>query len=155
MSADWTRTPRTARFPGPERGKMDSGPLHARARTRGVNPIVYWLTRAVLQPFAHLFWRLSRIGREHIPAKGPVLLVCNPRSIIDPFIIGLCTRRPIYYVAKEEIFRNRLLGWLVSSLGAFPVRRGQADADMIETAKAVLRRGDAVLMFPEGTRTRP
>ena len=134
---------------------MDSNALHLRARTRGVNPLVYWLTRAVLQPFAHLFWRLSRIGREHIPATGPVLLVCNHRSIIDPFLIGLCTRRPIYYVAKEEIFRNRLLGWLVSSLGAFPVRRGAADADMIETAKAILERGDPVLMFPEGTRTRP
>jgi glycerol-3-phosphate dehydrogenase (NAD(P)+) len=98
-------------------------------------PIVYWLTRAVLQPFAHLFWRLSRIGRERIPVEGPVLVVCNHRSIIDPFIIGLCTRRPIYYVAKEEIFRNRLLGWFVSSLGAFPVRRGAADADMIETPR--------------------
>ena len=71
---------------------MDSRALHARARTRGVNPIVYWLTRAVLQPFAHLFWRLSRIGREHIPVEGPVLLVCNHRSIIDPFIIGLLGR---------------------------------------------------------------
>jgi 1-acyl-sn-glycerol-3-phosphate acyltransferase len=133
---------------------MDSNALHARARTRGVNPVVYWLTRAVLQPFAHLFWRLSRIGREHIPAEGPVLLVCNHRSIIDPFIIGLCTRRPIYYVAKEEIFRHRLLGWFVSSLGAFPVRRGAADGDMIETAKAILERGDPVLCLREGPRTR-
>jgi 1-acyl-sn-glycerol-3-phosphate acyltransferase len=134
---------------------MTPSAAHARARTRGVNPIVYWLTRAVLQPFAHLYWRLSRIGREHIPAEGPVVLVCNHRSIIDPFLIGLCSRRPIYYVAKEEIFRNRLVGWFVSSLGAFPVRRGAADAEMIETAKAILRRGDPVLMFPEGTRTRP
>src|SRR3954468_22186886 len=134
---------------------MDSAALHARARTRGVNPIVYWLIRAVLQPFAQVFWRLGRIGREHIPAEGAVLLVCNHRSIIDPFIIGLCSRRPVYYVAKEEIFRNRLVGWFASSLGAFPVRRGAADADMIETAKAILKRGDPVLMFPEGTRTRP
>jgi 1-acyl-sn-glycerol-3-phosphate acyltransferase len=134
---------------------MNPSAAHARARTRGVNPIVYWLTRAVLQPFAHLYWRLSRIGREHIPAEGAVLLVCNHRSIIDPFLIGLCSRRPIYYVAKEEIFRNRLVGWFVSSLGAFPVRRGAADGDMIETAKSILLRGDMVLMFPEGTRTRP
>jgi len=134
---------------------MDHSALHARARTRGVNPIVYWLMRAWLQPFAHLYWRLGRVGREHIPAEGPVLLVCNHRSFIDPFIVGLCSRRPVYYVAKEEIFHNRLLGWLVSSLGAFPVRRGAADADMIDTAKAILKRGDPVLIFPEGTRTRP
>jgi glycerol-3-phosphate dehydrogenase (NAD(P)+) len=134
---------------------MDFSHLHDRARTRGVNPIVYRVSRALLQVVAHLYWRLRRIGLEHVPDEGPVLLVCNHRSIIDPFIIGLCSPRPIYYVAKEEIFRNRLLGWYVSSLGAFPVRRGKADADMIGTAKAVLERGDPVLIFPEGTRTRP
>ena len=96
---------------------------HARARTKGVNPIVYWLMRAWVQPFAHLYWRLSRIGREHVPASGPVILVSNHRSFIDPFIIGLCSRRPVYYVAKEELFHNRALGWFLSSLGAFPVRR--------------------------------
>jgi glycerol-3-phosphate dehydrogenase (NAD(P)+) len=134
---------------------MDHSSLHARARNKGVNPIVYWLMRAWLQPFAHLYWRLSRIGREHVPATGPVILVSNHRSFIDPFILGLCNRRPVYYVAKEELFHNRLLGWFLSSLGAFPVRRGAADADMIETAKAILKRGDPVLIFPEGTRIRP
>ena len=134
---------------------MNHSHLHARARTKGVNPIVYWLTRAVLQPFAHLYWRLSRIGREHIPTEGPVIFVANHRSFLDPFIVGLCTRRPVYYVAKQELFKNRFFGWWISSLGAFPVRRGAADADMIETAKAILARGEPVLIFPEGTRTRP
>ena len=128
---------------------------HARARTKGVNPIVYWLMRAWLQPFAHIYWRLSRIGREHVPTEGPVIFVSNHRSFIDPFIVGLCNRRPVYYVAKEELFKNKYLGWFLSSLGAFPVRRGAADGDMIETAKAILERGDPVLIFPEGTRTRP
>ena len=134
---------------------MDHNALHARARTKGVNPIVYWLMRAWVQPFAHLYWRLSRIGREHVPQEGPVLFVSNHRSFIDPFIIGLCSRRPIYYVAKQEIFEHKLIGWLLSSLGAFPVKRGEADGDMIETAKAILVRGDPLVMFPEGTRTRP
>jgi glycerol-3-phosphate dehydrogenase (NAD(P)+) len=134
---------------------MDHKTHHARARTKGVNPIVYWLMRAWLQPFAHLYWRLSRIGREHVPASGPVIFVSNHRSFIDPFIVGLCNRRPVYYVAKEELFRNRLLGWFLGSLGAFPVKRGAGDADFVETAKAILERGDPVLIFPEGTRTRP
>src|SRR4051812_14158348 len=134
---------------------MDQRQLHARARERGVNPIVYWLMRAWLQPFAHLYWRLSRIGREHIPDSGPVIFVANHRSFLDPFMIGLCSRRPIYYVAKQELFKHKLFGWFLSSLGAFPVRRGAADGDMIETAKAILKRGDPVLIFPEGTRTRP
>jgi glycerol-3-phosphate dehydrogenase (NAD(P)+) len=134
---------------------MDHSHLHERARGRGVNPIVYWLMRMWLQPFAHLYWRLSRIGREHIPASGPVIFVSNHRSFLDPFILGLTCRRPVYYVAKQELFENRLFGWFISSLGAFPVRRGAADADMIETAKAILERGDPVLIFPEGTRIRP
>jgi 1-acyl-sn-glycerol-3-phosphate acyltransferase len=90
-----------------------------------------------------------------VPTSGPVIFVSNHRSFIDPFIIGLCNRRPVYYVAKEELFHNRLLGWFLGSLGAFPVRRGAGDADFIETAKAILERGDPVLIFPEGTRTRP
>lgn len=134
---------------------MDHSRLHARARTKGVNPIVYWLMRAWVQPFAHIYWRLSRIGREHVPQSGPVIFVSNHRSFIDPFIIGLCSRRPVYYVAKQELFKIKALGWLLSSLGAFPVKRGEADGDMIETAKAILDRGDPVLIFPEGTRIRP
>jgi glycerol-3-phosphate dehydrogenase (NAD(P)+) len=128
---------------------------HERARERGVNPIVYWISRAILQPFFHLYFRLSRIGREHIPETGPVIFASNHRSFLDPFIMGVCSRRPIYYVAKREIFANPIVAWFVSSLGAFPVHRGAGDADMLETARAILERGDCVLMFPEGTRTRP
>ena len=61
---------------------MDHSRLHTRARTKGVNPIVYWLMRAWLQPFAHVYWRLSRIGREHVPQSGPVIFVCNHRSFM-------------------------------------------------------------------------
>ena len=120
-----------------------------------MNPIVYWLVRGVLQPFFHLYFRLSRIGREHIPADGPVIFAANHRSFLDPFVIGTMTRRPIYYVAKKELFANRVQGWLLNALGAFPVDRGNADQDMVDTAKAILARGDCVLIFPEGTRVRP
>jgi glycerol-3-phosphate dehydrogenase (NAD(P)+) len=120
-----------------------------------VNPIVYWLTRAVVQPFFHLYFRMSRIGREHIPASGPVIFASNHRSFLDPFVIGTITRRPLYYVTKQEAFRYRLIGWFLNSLGAFPVNRGAGDAEMLKTARAILNRGDCVLMFPEGTRIRP
>ena len=70
-------------------------------------------------------------------------------------MIGTIARRPLYYVAKQELFRHRLIGWYLNSMGAFPVNRGAADADMLETAHAILNRGDCVLIFPEGTRTRP
>lgn len=134
---------------------MNQEALHERARTRGVNPIVYWISRAILQPFFHVYFRMSRIGREHVPRSGPVILTSNHRSFLDPFVIGMVTRRPVYYVTKRELFRSRPVAWVLSSLGAFPVVRGTGDQDMLATAKAILERGDAVLMFPEGTRVRP
>jgi 1-acyl-sn-glycerol-3-phosphate acyltransferase len=128
--------------------------LHRRARERGVNPVVYWIVRAILQPFFHLYFRMSRIGREHIP-DGPVIFASNHRSFLDPFVAGCMARRPIYYVAKKELFKKPLQAWFLNALGAFPVDRGNGDRETIETAKAILARGDSVLIFPEGTRVRP
>lgn len=134
---------------------MDHGRLHERAREQGANPLVYWLVRAIFQPFFHIYFRLSRIGREHIPAEGPVIVAANHRSFLDPFVIATMVRRPMYYVAKQDMFTSPWRSWVLSALGAFPVARGAGDEEMIETAKAILARGDIVLMFPEGTRTRP
>jgi 1-acyl-sn-glycerol-3-phosphate acyltransferase len=134
---------------------MSHEPLHTRAREKGVNPFVYWLVRALFQPFFHLYFRMARIGREHIPSEGPVIVAANHRSFLDPFVIATMARRPMYYVAKKELFRQRWLAWILNALGAFPVDRGAADAESIGTAKAILARGDIVLIFPEGTRTRP
>jgi 1-acyl-sn-glycerol-3-phosphate acyltransferase len=134
---------------------MDREALLARARGRGVNPIVYWLLRAIVQPAAHLYFRLSRIGREHIPAEGGFIIASNHRSFLDPFVIALMARRPIYFMTKKEAFINRPVAWLLSSLGAYPIDRGASDQDALGTTKAILERGDGVLIFPEGTRTRP
>ncbi len=134
---------------------MAHDPFLDRARTKGVNPLVYWLARAVLQPFFHLYFRLSRIGREHIPAEGGFIIASNHRSFLDPFVIGVMVRRPIYFVAKRELFTRRPVAWFLNQLGAFPINRGAADEDAMATARAIIERGDGVLIFPEGTRTRP
>jgi glycerol-3-phosphate dehydrogenase (NAD(P)+) len=126
-----------------------------RSLARGVNPLLYWPVRAILLPFFLLYFRLDRGGREHVPGSGPVLLAANHRSFLDPFVIGALTRRPVYYVAKRELFQRRWQAWLLNGLGAFPIDRGAGDKDAMATARAILERGDCVVIFPEGTRVRP
>jgi glycerol-3-phosphate dehydrogenase (NAD(P)+) len=139
-----------------KRGLLRPRPLalyHERTRRRGVNSFVYWTVRSVMKPAILVYFRLRRLGREHIPAGG-VILAANHRSFLDPFAIGCCNPRPIYFVAKEELFKNRLVGWFLNCMGAFPVRRGKSDEESVRTALALLDRGQAVVIFPEGTRIR-
>lgn len=129
--------------------------FHARTREKGVNMVIYRIVRFFLLPFFLVYFRLERVGREHVPTDGPIIFASNHRSFLDPFIIGSMTKRPLYYVAKKELFRKPLQGWILNSLGAIPVDRGQSDAEMLLTANALLKRGDSLVIFPEGTRVRP
>ncbi|MFY9487556.1 MAG: 1-acyl-sn-glycerol-3-phosphate acyltransferase [Solirubrobacterales bacterium] len=146
------QAPGHADLGAPER--YDYSEFHRRAREKGVNKVLHFLVFYTFLPFFLIYFRLDRVGREHIPTDGPVLFASNHRSFLDPFIIGALTRRPLFYVAKEELFRRRFQGWFLNSLGAIPVARGQSDPEMLETARAVLARGDSLVIFPEGTRIR-
>jgi 1-acyl-sn-glycerol-3-phosphate acyltransferase len=133
----------------------DLGDYHSRALDRGVNLALYVFVRGLLQPFFHAYFRMRRLGMEHVPTSGPVIFAANHRSLLDPFVIGTLTKRPVYYVAKKELFGHPVVGWLLSRLGAFPIDRGAGDQQAMETARRILERGDCVVIFPEGTRTRP
>lgn len=101
--------------------------------------------------FRTLF-RLEVKGAANIPADGPVIVASNHSSYIDAIILGLLSPRQIRFMAKGELWRYPLLGRLVEALGAFPIRRGKSDRQAIHTAVSVLREGDVVGIFPEGTR---
>ena len=92
-------------------------------------------------------------GAEHVPASGPALIVSNHQSILDPPIIGGAARRQIYFLAKAELFRIPVFGWLIRALHARPVRREGSDPGALRTAALLLEEGKALLVFPEGTRS--
>ena len=129
---------------------------HAYARSRGTNRALYYLARVILTPCFLIWFRLQRTGREHARLRGGMVVAANHRSFLDPFVIGalLPWPRRIQFVTKVELFERRWLGWLLSRLGAFPIRRGRSDETAMETARLIVERGGTVIIFPEGTRIR-
>src|SRR2546423_11090943 len=122
----------------------DLSRYHERARRHGVNRVVYWVARGLIQPAMRIWFRLERHGRDHVPRTGPVILAANHRSFLDPFVVGVCLRRPVYFVAKQELFEKRWQGWLLNALGAFPIRPGESAAEAVAAPKAFLPPGAAV-----------
>ena len=99
------------------------------------------------------FFQVRTLQREHVPATGPVLLVSNHQSFLDPPLCGVGLHRELDYIARDSLFRNRWFAWYIRSLNAFPIQRNSADLRAIRTIINRLRAGRAVVLFPEGTRT--
>ncbi|MDQ2621469.1 MAG: 1-acyl-sn-glycerol-3-phosphate acyltransferase [Actinomycetota bacterium] len=129
---------------------------HDFTRRHGVNRGLYFAARCLLQPMFLIYLALSRQGRKNARIKGATIVAANHRSFLDPFVIGTCLPwgKPMNYVAKVELFEKRWQGFILCRVGAFPIRRGEADELAIETAEMVLERGGSICIFPEGTRHR-
>lgn len=109
-----------------------------------VKSLVVWVMRRLFTIEGH--------GLEHVPRSGPVLLVANHSSVLDPPLIGGIVPRRMSFMAKAELFRIPVFGAAISRLGARPIRRGGGDAGALRTSLRILREGGMLLVFPEGTR---
>lgn len=116
--------------------------------------MIYSFLHIVAKIFFRIVFRLEATGMHHVPESGPVVVCCNHLSFWDPPVLGTPLKRKIHYMAKAELFRVPLLGWLIRQLGAFPVKRGGVSKDSIRTARQLLLDGKMLGIFPEGTRSR-
>jgi len=117
--------------------------------------MLYWLIRKWFRVVYHLLYRLDVHGLENIPLDRPFIICANHFSWWDPPLVGcLVSHKPVHFMAKEELFRMPVLGWIMYRVHAFPVRRDSADRRAIRTALHTLDSGGIIGLFPEGTRSK-
>jgi 1-acyl-sn-glycerol-3-phosphate acyltransferase len=114
--------------------------------------MLYRFARGLLRLLFLLFFRLEGYGKENVPAKGPLILCGNHRSMFDPFMLGTPLIRELFFMAKEELFRIPVIGWFITRVHAFPVKRGGVSKESIRLSIQLLKDGNAMCIFPEGTR---
>lgn len=120
---------------------------------RGMN-FPYWLGWHASRMLTYWLGHVAIEGRDNVPTKGPVLIAPTHVNALDPFVVGATLGRPVWYMSKAEMFSFPLLGIVMKALNAFPVRRGQIDRGAIRKSLGLLQSGDALLLFPEGTRNK-
>ena len=113
----------------------------------------YSFVKVIFHVIFKIIFRLEIIGKENIPASGPVIIASNHASLLDPPLIGSSATRKVYFMAKEELFVP-VFGTICSSLGAFPVKRGTVDMNAMKRALQILKRQEVLGIFPEGTRSK-
>src|ERR1700761_1742760 len=101
----------------------------------------------------HLAWSYRSVGFRYVPQRGPVLVVCNHQSFIDPLLVGLAVRRRFTYLARKTLFRSPVFGGYLRSVRCIPVDQEGVAKEGLKAVLEKLKQGNAVLVFPEGERT--
>ena len=114
---------------------------------------VYELVRLVLTPYLLFVFRARCIDSDKVPIEGPAIIVPNHFSFLDHFFVAVYVRRKVHFMAKSQLFK-RPMQFIYTHGGVFPVRRGHRDTKSMATAKAILGRGDLIVMYAEGGRSR-
>jgi 1-acyl-sn-glycerol-3-phosphate acyltransferase len=126
--------------------------FHERVR-RGPADAMYKIVRIVLTPYLLVFYRARVIDTDKIPTEGPTIIVPNHFSFLDHFFVAAFIRREVNFMAKSQLFKPPLQ-FVYTHGGVFPVLRGRRDEEAFKTAHAVLGRGDVIVMYTEGGRSR-
>lgn len=116
--------------------------------------MIYEMTRGLARILFKTWFRVKARGLEHIPKDGPVIVCCNHISLWDPPVLGVWLPRKIRYMAKAELFKIPVFGGFIRMLGAFPVKRGGVSKESIRLSLDLLKQGELIGVFPEGTRNR-
>lgn len=116
--------------------------------------MLYKIALFIVSVVMRIFFRVECINVENIPQESGVVLAANHRSNRDPVMIGITCKRNLRFMAKAELFKRPLFGWLIRHLGAFPISRGTRDVSSLKTALKILKNGEAMVIFPEGSRIR-
>ena len=119
-----------------------------------ISQVLYHLFKwAIISPVLHTYFRGKVYEAEHVPQKGALIIVANHASDFDSLLLSSCVRRPVSFMAKEELFQVPVLSQAIQVYGAYPVKRGSPDRSAIRAALAQLEAGWAIGLFLEGTRT--
>ena len=114
--------------------------------------IAYAIVRFLIWLVAKILWRISFEGLENVPRTGPFVLAPIHRSFIDFGLVSGVTRRPMGFMGKASLWKNKAFGAFITHLGAYPVNRGTADRDSLNRTLDILKTGKPLVLFPEGTR---
>jgi 1-acyl-sn-glycerol-3-phosphate acyltransferase len=127
--------------------------FHEYARSHEPNRL-YKVVRSVSAPYCRAIYRLRVQQIDNVPTEGAVILAPNHFSHMDHWFVGVLLDRHVRFMAKSQLFRGAPVEWFLAHMGAFPVRRGHHDEEAIITTETLLRRGEAIVMYPEGGRSR-
>ncbi len=114
----------------------------------------YRIIKATVKPFFMFFCGVRRIDKEAFKYDGKMIVISNHLSNWDPVFMHLAVKPKVRFMAKKELFKNFFLRWIITGFGAFPVDRGRGDMSSIKSAFKLLKNGETLGMFPEGTRSK-
>ena len=113
---------------------------------------LYKAAKGLFYLYMHTFYDVEYIGRENLPKDGAVIVCANHKSVSDPLLLGGILERPLHFMAKQEIFKNKFFSWVLREIGAFPVNRKTVEMTSFKHALGVLKNGEIMGIFSQATR---